>query len=857
MNPGSGGEIVVHLKLDDKQFNAAARTADTTGKALGDKLDADTKAATDRVGARFEGMGLLIKRSLLGVGLAAGAAGVASIKMAGDFEKGLNVLQYASGATSDEMKALREQALKLGNDLSLPGVSATDAAGAMTELAKAGISVNDTLSASKGVLSLAKAGQIDVSEAALVAARALNAFGLQGSEAGKVADVLAAGANASTADVGELAYALSQGGSAAARMKVSLGDTVTALALFSNAGINGSDAGTSLKTMLQRLAAPTDEAAGVMKKLGLTFFDAKGNFVGLSSTAEQLQSKLGSLTQQQREQAIAAIFGSDASRVAGVLAAQGAEGFDKMSGSVNKAGAATDAAAAQNKGFNGALENLKSTLETIGTQYGEKMLKPLTEFVNLVADKANPAAKFLAENIELITKVLIGLGGAFAAVRVAGFVSDMAKAEKTLSLFVGGKNAAGIKALATAFKAFGGVAMTVIRGVGAAILANPIFFAIAAIIAILVFLQVKFNIFGKLFEALKPILKSVGDFFVKVWQGIQDVVGTVINALVGFWNSKLKPVFDVMISVLKFVLGIYIKVWAFILLVVVGTLSIIAAVVWAVMQGIWNVITTVWNAIWGVISAVLGFIWNAIVTAFNFYFSIISAVLGFIWGVITTVWNAIYGVISSVLGTIWGVITGIWNSIYGFLSGIVGAVWDRISTGFKNIYNGVKGILGDLINFVGGIGGQILGKLGNFGKLLFDKGKDLIQGLLDGAGSLLSKIGSFFLDKVPGWIQAPFKKALGISSPSKVFSGFGKNIVEGLANGIAGSASLAENAANRLGDQVAGINAGLSGNIAVGADGLGGGSAAGAGATIVQNNNVYNQVDLDAVSRELAWQVRR
>lgn len=854
---GNGGDITVTLRLDDKQFNAAARAADNTGKQLGSKLDAETQAATDRVGARFEGLGVIIKRSLLGAGLAAGAAGVASVKMAGDFEKGLNVLQYAAGATDEQMKALRTQALALGNDIALPGVSAVDAAGAMTELAKAGISVNDTLKASKGVLSLAKAGNIEVSEAALVAARALNAFGLEGSQAGKVADLLAAGANASTADVGELAYALSQGGSAAARMKVSLGDTVTALALFSNAGINGSDAGTSLKTMLQRLAAPSDEAAAAMKNLGLNFFDAKGQFIGLGATAEQLQEKMRGLTDQQREQAIAAIFGSDASRVAGVLAAQGAEGFDKMSQNVNKANAATEAAAAQNAGFNGALENLKSTLETIGTQYGEQLLKPLTQFVNVVADNAAPAAKFLADNIGIISKVLLGLGAAFATVRVAGFVSDMTKATKTLELFVGAKNAAGIRAIGTAFKTMGGVAMTALRGLGAAIMANPIFFAVGAIIAILVFLQVRFNIFGKLFEAMKPIFKAVADFFVNAWQRMQEIASTVFNAIAGFWNNTLKPVFDFMISIITAVLGIYIKVWAFILLIIVGTLSIIAGVIWNVMQGIWNVITSVWNAIWGVISAVIGWIWDRIVTAFNFYYSIITTVFNAVWGFITTVWNAIYGVISSVLGAVWGFISSVFSSVYGFIRGIWDSIYNVVAGAVRNVWNVVSSTFNNVVGFVGGIGGRILGAIGNFGSLLYNKGKDLIQGLLDGAGSLLGKIGQFFLDKVPGFIRDPFKKALGIASPSKVFSGFGKNIVEGLANGISGSASLAQNAANRLGDQVAGINAGLSGNMSIGAGAAPAGATAGAGATIVQNNNVYNQVDLDSVSRELAWQVRR
>lgn len=852
----NGGEITVTLTLDSKQFFAASKAADAAGDALGDSLDKKTKGATDRTAARFAAFGGVVKNTLIGAGVAAGVAGVASVKMAGDFEQSLNVLASVSGATGEQMKDLAAKARELGQDASLPGVSARDAAFAMVELAKAGVSVNDTMKASKGVLSLAKAGNLEVADAATVAARALNAFGLSGDKAGQVADILAAGANASSADVGELAYALSQAGSSASRMGVSLGDTVTALGLFSNAGINGSDAGTSLKTMLQRLAAPTDEAAKTMKQLGLNFFDAQGNFVGLGATADQLQKKLSGLTQEQREQAIASIFGSDASRVAGVLAKEGAAGFDEMSKAVNKAGAATELAKAQNSGFNGALDNLISTLETIGTDIGTKLLPPLTKFLQVLADKLPPVIDWLINNGQLVAITLGLIGGAFAAIRIAGFISDFSKATKTLQLFVGAKNANGLLALGNAFKVVGSVAMTAIRGIGAAILANPIFAAIAAIIAILVFLQVKFNIFGKAFEALKPVFAAVGNFFVSLFKSIGQIAGTVFGAIADFWNSTLKPVFEVMGQILMTILGIYIKVWAFILLVVIGTLSIIFQTIWGVMTAIWNFISPILSAIGNFFKAIFEGIYNAIAWYVGLWITVITTVLNAIWSVITTIWNAIYNFIAPIISNIYNFIAGvfrnvlnfvssIWNSVYGTISGAVGKIWGAVTGTFNNV-----------VGFLGGIGSKIIGIFSGAGKWLFDAGKNIIDGLINGAGSLLSNIGKFFLDKVPGFIREPFKKALGIASPSKLFAQYGGFIVEGLADGITKNAGMAIKAAAGLADNVSSIQSGLGGNnISIGADGSD--AAAGGGAAINQTNNIYNQVDLQAVNRQLAWEVRR
>lgn len=138
-------------------------------------------------------------------------------------------------------------------------------------------------------------------------------------------------------------------------------------------------------------------------------------------------------------------------------------------------------------------------------------------------------------------------------------------------------------------------------------------------------------------------------------------------------------------------------------------------------------------------------------------------------------------------------IAKLWDWIKSFPSnfvrglGVIGSkLGEWIKAGWNWIVDNGPSILAKLWDWVKGIPGKILDKLGDAGKMLWDFGKNMIQGLINGAGSLLKKIGEFFLDLVPGWIKGPFKKAMGIASPSKVFKSYGTNLGEGLIQGIDG-----------------------------------------------------------------------
>src|SRR3954470_2521691 len=496
---GAGGGVFlgsVYATMALKTGGLAGDVAAARGQinGLGDSFnDAENR------GSRLSGfLGGALRTGLLAGGAAAVAAGGASIKMAGDFEQSLNVLRYNSGATAEQFAQLSARARELGKDASLPGVSAADAALAMNELAKAGLSVNDVLGASKGVLSLAKAGNIDVGLAATTTARALQAFGLEGTAATQVADMLASAANKSTADVQDLAFSLQMAGSGSRQMGVPLQDTIAALGIFSNAGIAGSDAGTSLKAMFQQLANPTKESATLMQQLGLDFFDAQGRFVGLEATAGQLQAKLSGLSAEQRNAALATIFGADASRVAGILANEGAVGFDRMRDAVQTQGAAANAAKAYNDGFKGSLDAFMSSLQTMATDLGSKVLPPLTAFIRAISTPGQTIGAF----VDWFNK---------AGPAVQGF-----------TVFLGALAAGGIvygvaMGIATAATAVFGAVMAVVL--------SPVCLVIAAVAALAAIVFVVYRNWS-----------NITGFFANAWEGIKNAFSSGVAATIGFFE---------------------------------------------------------------------------------------------------------------------------------------------------------------------------------------------------------------------------------------------------------------------------------------------------------------------------------
>ncbi|GAA1073961.1 hypothetical protein GCM10009648_07400 [Tsukamurella spumae] len=410
-------------------------------------------------------MAAAAKIAALATTAAAVKIGVDAVKAAGNYESSLSQLKQASGATADEMAQMSAKAQELGRSNDFAGVTSADAAKTMTELSKAGLSVKDTLDASKGAMALAKAGNIEFADAAVIAASALNAFGLQGDKANEVADTLAAGANASQAELSDLALGLQQSATVAKQFKLSLNENVTALSLFANNGIKGSDAGTSLKTMLIALSKPSKASANAMKEIGFNAYDAQGKFVGLREMSIRLQRGLAGLTDEQKQNTLATIFGTDAFRAAAVLSDNAGKSYDGMSKSVGKVGAAQEAARAQMGPYERAMEGLNNTLEDLSVQVGTKLLPSVTGFVNFLSGSAittfNMFSAALSGQAPVLTGLGVGLlayGAATTGVTAATKAWTMAQAALNLVMKANpvGLLIAGVTGLVAAFVAVTG-----------------------------------------------------------------------------------------------------------------------------------------------------------------------------------------------------------------------------------------------------------------------------------------------------------------------------------------------------------------------------------------------------------------
>ncbi|AWB84773.1 phage tail tape measure protein [Corynebacterium liangguodongii] len=356
------------------------------------------------------------------VGLAAAGAGVAgafqeALKLGNEFTNQLNTVRAVSGATEGQLAAVSQRARELGKDTSLANTSASDAALAMSELAKGGFEVDQAMAAAKGTLQLAAAAQIDAGTAATIQAQALNSFGLEADYAAKAADVLANAANASTAEMTDIAAGLQQSGAVAHQFGLSIEDTAAALGMFANAGITGSDAGTLLKTALLAVTDQGKPAQQAIEELGLTIYDANGKFVGMHSLMAQLGDAAGRMTDEQYQAATATLFGSDAMRLAGIAATDGSSGFDQMRAAVDRAGAAADVAAAKTQGLPGAIAAVQNNAE---------------ELALTLYDQFSPALEagltHLAGGLDLLGPAIEGVGGAMRAIPGPVFTAMLAAA---------------------------------------------------------------------------------------------------------------------------------------------------------------------------------------------------------------------------------------------------------------------------------------------------------------------------------------------------------------------------------------------------------------------------------------------
>jgi TP901 family phage tail tape measure protein len=374
------------------------------------------------------------KTALKTAGIIGGAAGLAAvisdtIGAAAGFEQQLSSLEAVTNASAATMDKLAEQALRLGESTAF---SASEVAGAQTELVKAGTTAEQVLGgALDAALALAAAGEVDLAQAASTVAIALNAFGLEAADAGRVADVLAVTANTTATDINELSMAMQQGSSAAKQAGLPFEDFIGMLGALAEQGVRGSDAGTSLKAALLGVIAPLGRGEKAIAKYGLEFFKSNGEIKGAVGLASELAAKLGHLNPQQRTAALNAIAGRDGFRALAAAYDLGAKALGRNIVASQRQGAAAEAARTKQDNLRGDVEKLSGAIETLqiraagAATAGLRVLTQGTTDLIGAATESEDLAAFGSALVELGTGAADAVG---ALAPLAGAMADVAGA---------------------------------------------------------------------------------------------------------------------------------------------------------------------------------------------------------------------------------------------------------------------------------------------------------------------------------------------------------------------------------------------------------------------------------------------
>lgn len=623
-------------------------------EAVGKKSAAEVGKAMQAAGKKMKAVGGDIKNAgrtaTMGLTVPILAAGAAAVALGATFEMSMNQVQAATLAPAAEMGKLNALALQLGADTVF---SAGEAAGAMLELAKAGITpAQIRAGALAAALTLAAAGGVSLESAATTTANALNMFGLEAAGASGVANAFAGGANASSASVDSLQQALAQVGPGARNAGLDLQDTVGVLASFADKGIQGSDAGTSLKTMLQRLVPQTDEAAKAMERYGLSFVDSKGNFKDITVIAEQLRTKLGGLTEAERAATLQQLFGSDATRAATVLMDEGAKGIEGYIKATRNQTAAQSMADARMKGTAGALENMRGSIESAAIVVSETLaprIQQLAGFIKGLADSFSALSASSRESILVFAAIAAAIGPVL--VIVGTLISSI------------GTIAGALGALVAAISAAGGIM---------AVLTGPIGIAVAIIAALAAVAYLVWANWSKLTPMFAALWAVIGPFFSWCAQTIRGALAPALESLRQAWAAiavQLAPLLPVLkavgIALGVLVVGQIVLVIGGIALLLVALAKLVQGVLWlakawaGALLGMRNAAMSQFAAIPGIASGAFnrvrdaaGGLANGVVAKFSQIRSSAASIFSRIGSAITGPINAAVGAVRSAIDRI-------------------------------------------------------------------------------------------------------------------------------------------------------------------------------------------------------------
>lgn len=390
--------------------------------------------ALQRAGKMMKGFGQKMTR---GITLPAGLAGAAIIRTAFNFQKKMNEVgavtrTIVNGVVSPAFKKLEEQAKILGATTEF---SATQVASAQVIMGRQSIKVKDILKITDDVLAFATATNIELADAIDIAGSALKQFGLEANQMQRVTDVLSKASISANITVEDMRETFKTAAPIARAYGASLEETSAIIALLGNVGIKGTVAGTSLKNMLLKLAAPTTKGARIFKLLNMNAENTNGTMKSLGEILTELGPKLAGLSRGKQLQALNDLFGLRGITGGVALMTQALkDGKDPVAAMTqvlqDATGTARDMQKTMQRGLVGAITRFVSALEGAALALADAgfvdlftdILKVITSFLSKIAEFGKTDfGKFILGTVTALVG-LLAVAGPLLTV-IGGFIA--------------------------------------------------------------------------------------------------------------------------------------------------------------------------------------------------------------------------------------------------------------------------------------------------------------------------------------------------------------------------------------------------------------------------------------------------
>lgn len=768
----------------EQELKRLQQEAATTNTAL---------AKIDEIGGKMENVGNSIAgagKKMMGVTTIVGGIGVAAVKTAADFDSAMSQVAAVSGATGNDLQALRDKAREMGEKTKF---SASEAAEAMNYMAMAGWKTGDMLDGIEGIMNLAAASGEDLATTSDIVTDALTALGLSAADSGHFADILAAASSNANTNVSMMGETFKYCAPVAGALGFTAEDTAEAIGLMANAGIKSSQAGTAMRTMLTNLTGEVTFVGDAFGELTIQTTNTDGSMRSLGDILKDCRGAFSQMSESEKAANAEALVGKNA--MSGFLAVMNAapSDIDKLNKAINNCdGTAEKMAATMQDNLAGQLTILKSQLEELAISFGEMLMPAIRSIVSKIQEFVDKLNGMDAGTREVILKIgllvaaigpfLLILGTTISKVGTAmkGFVSLANGFNKLKVAVEGGTGLFG--KLGAALGGISGPVLAVVAVIGVLAAAfvnlwktndgfreNMIATWEKIKTTVSGFCQGimdRLNALGFEFSSITQVLSSVWNGFCSLlapvfegaFQAIATVLSTVLNVITGVldvfiglftgnWSQMwegVKTIFSGIWDGITSILSIALNMIKGIADTVLGWFGTNWNTVWtnvkSFFEGIWNGITSFFSGIWNTITSVVETGIMLIGSILEAAVDIITLPFQFIWEnckeIIVSVWNAIKSHVSGAIQAVSGVI----STVMGVIQSVMTSIWTAISTKVSTVVNGIKTVVTTVFNAIKSVTSSVWNGIKSAISTVVDGIKSKVTSVFDGVKNTVTSV---------------------------------------------------------------------------------------------------------------------